>query len=236
MLISCLLALTQNPNSDLSGETLLRELLTSYDKASNAQFIVSQNSQNSPREVMAAGNTVWIDYKKAGVYRVRVASYWGDSGEYWLADGKTLLYFDGGSFHFYSGARTLSTSHPGLGQGGAGFTPFTLFLDGTPSYDLLVGKPGSVQRKPYGLEIKSPGFGTLNVYLSKKSGAHVVDRMLVDNREMKMAEYRLFPTFSERPDRPIDEFVVHTVTNVKFRRNLFSTSLPKGTPVQDHRK
>lgn len=224
------LALALVACSDQSGEAVLREVLARSGRLHSFQASVSKSARDRKSDAFYPTSSYMVAFESPRRFRIDQAEMWGDCTS-WIQDGKTLkvVTANGGPARL----RNPVTSPLALGAPGSGsFTIFFLLLEGPAAYDKLVAPGSAVSHRGNWLQFKSKDFGNVSMRL----GDGLVREIEFDNRELRLAQYRFFPMWSEKPEEPM-EIESITVEHVSaFARGTFDTSIRKGEEVLDERK
>jgi len=220
--------------ADRSGEADFMRMLEDCRRLSNVQISISKGIRDRSADALQADALWYISYAKANIFRISMGDYWGSEYPTYISDGKTLL--QTGSVSVLQNApKSLALIGGTFTRGGAGYSPLVDFLRGKDAMD-LVGPDGKIARKGTIIVVQTKDMGELEITTTQVNGQTLPLIVDVKNIAARMASYRLFPMFYERPEDPLERYSFSYRFVSSFPRNEFRTSPPKGIPVEDQRK
>jgi hypothetical protein len=220
--------------ADRSGEADFVRMLEGCARLANAQISISKGVRVWSGVCLQADALWYISYAKRNVFRISMGDYWGSEYPTYISDGKTLL--QTGSLSVLQAApKDLASLGGTFSRGGPGYSPFIDFVRGRAALD-LVGPDGNITKKGSVLVVQTKDLGELEITTTNIGGLSLPLIVDVKNIAARMASYRLFPMWYERPEDPLERYSFTYRFVNSFPKNEFRTVPPKGIPVEDRRK
>lgn len=216
---------------DRSAEAEFVKMLEDCARLSKVQISISKGTRDRDGDALQADALWYISLSKPNTFRVSLGDYWGSEFPTYISDGKTLL--QAGTLNVLQKApANLIGAFP---RGNGAYAPLFDFMRGKAALD-MVAPDGDIVRKGSVLKVETKDLGDLEINLLEMNGLKLPTIVDVRNIAARMASYRLFPMFSERPEDPLEKYSFTYKFVGSFPKNEFSTAVPKGQPVEDKRK
>ncbi|MEQ1821770.1 MAG: hypothetical protein ABL949_04630 [Fimbriimonadaceae bacterium] len=208
-------------------------VLRSFETIPPVEIQMSMLSRGQKDLPYEAGSCwiVRLDGRKR--FSISASGLWGDEAGRYISDGKTLL--------ILGDSNVLKNAPDSVSEISSAFNPqfgCVLFelLKGARQVDSLLGPDKRVERTPLGLKVWTRNFGVLDITIHQVEGKLLPVRIVASDRASKMANYLLFPVFSDKPEDPQDMLSIGYNFVRSFPRGTFDTRLPKGLVATDQRK
>lgn len=208
-------------------------MLESCRKLQHVEISMNKGIRDRAGDALQTDQLWFMRLERPNVFHIYLGHYWNSNQPVSVSDGKTLLQDDGRIVLRNAPASPLQI--PGFDRGGPFYSPLFDFMQGRSALK-MVSPDGDIRRTNSGFTLQTKDLGEVDVTLTRRDGYVLPLIIDVSNLAGRMANYRLFPMFSDRPEQPMERYVMNYNFAPAFPRGEFEIRIRKGAPVEDQRK
>lgn len=218
---------------DRSGEADFLKMLEGCSKLQNVEIVMNKCVRDRDRDALQSDANWLIRLAKPNVFRIYVGHYWNSDIPVYTRDRQTLMISDSRAV-LQNAPKNIVDIQGAFAPGAPYYSPLFDFMRGGEAA-LLAVADSDIVKTASGFRMTSK-LGAIEVTLTKHEGLTLPLIIDVSNLAGRLAAYRLFPMFSDRPEQPLERYVMDYKFGPQFPRGEFDTKPPKGLPVEDQRK